>query len=216
MSNSPFPVAYFTRPDETDDERFYAYPRKVVHIDAGAIKALSAQFAVLLPQNAVILDLMSSWRSHLPLDIHPARVVGLGMNADEMADNPQLDKFVVHNLNENPVLPFENDLFDAAVCTVSAQYLTQPVAVFAEVRRVLKTDGLFIVSFSNRCFPTKAVAVWQQMTDAQHLALVTRYFEEAGGWKRISAWQKTGGRGLFGAGDPLYLVYGYKAEGSPT
>lgn len=205
-----FPAEYFRKQDETSDDLFYAVPRKVVHIDDGAIRALTDQFRTLLPRNAVILDLMSSWRSHLPTDRRHRRVVGLGMNAEEMADNPQLDDYIVHNLNRNPLLPFDDGAFDAAVCTVSVQYLTNPVAVFADVARVLKPGGRFLVSFSNRCFPTKAVAAWMAMSDAQHLALVSRYFEAAGRWTNITTWRKEPGRApgsWFGGGDPLYLVW---------
>ena len=156
MSNNPFPDSDFQRPDNSDDSQFYVAPRKVVHIDEGAINALREQFALLLPPGGIYLDLMSSWRSHLPDSLKPARVIGLGMNAEEMRDNPQLSRHVVHNLNVDPTLPFEDAAFDAAFCTVSVQYLTQPVAVFREVNRVLKPGAPFIVSFSNRCFPDQS------------------------------------------------------------
>lgn len=201
-----FPAEYFNKQDSSDDSLFYAFPRKVVHIDDGAIQALSAQFAQILPPNATVLDLMSSWRSHLPESVQRQRVVGLGMNGDEMADNPALDKFVVQNLNQSPLLPFEDATFDAAICTVSVQYLQQPVAVFREVGRVCKPGAPFVVSFSNRCFPTKAVAVWLAMSDNQHMALVARYFEDAGNWTDIQAWAKPPARGA----DPLYIVWAKK------
>ncbi len=202
-----FPSELFTRYDESDDTLFYAFPRKVVHIDDGAIAALTERFAALLPARGVILDLMSSWRSHLPGSLQPARVVGLGMNAEEMADNPQLDKFVVHDLNREPRLPFDDAVFDAAVCTVSVQYLTRPLQVFADVRRVLRPGGVFIVAFSNRCFPTKAVAAWSAGSDAQRMALVTTYFEASGGWREITAWQRPVRRLFPAGGDPLYVVH---------
>lgn len=206
MNENPFPQDYFRRQDGSDDEMFYVQPRKVVHIDDHAIKVVRDLFHHLLPPGGIYLDLMSSWRSHLPEALKPGRVVGLGMNADEMADNPQLDKYVVQNLNRNPLLPFEDGDFDAAFCTVSVQYLTNPAAVFAEVNRVLKPGGVFIVSFSNRCFPTKAVNVWVSTNDSQHLALVTRYFEQGGNWVGIEADQK---KRLMA--DPLYAVWARKA-----
>jgi SAM-dependent methyltransferase len=206
MSNqNPFPSEYFRKQDPSDDARFYRMPRKVVHIDDTAIAAVRRHFAELLPPNGTYLDLMSSWRSHLPESLNPARVVGLGMNAEEMRDNPQLNEVVVHNLNKNPTLPFEDQQFDGAMCTVSVQYLTQPAAVFAEVNRVLKPGGVFIVTFSNRCFPTKAVAVWLGSSDRQHLALVTNYFEQAGNWHDIHTSANTP-RGA----DPLYAVWAYR------
>lgn len=208
--NNPFPAEYFVKQDPTDDENFYTNARKVVHIDDGAIAALTKQFLALLPTNGAILDLMSSWRSHLPPEMTFARVAGLGMNSEEMRDNGQLSEFVVQNLNKNPVLPYADTAFDAAVCTVSVQYLTNPVAVFAEVNRVLKPGGVFVVSFSNRCFPTKAVAVWRQMTDNQHIALVSRYFEESGAWMDLHSIRKEGGRSLFSPSDPLFIVHARK------
>ncbi|MDZ4766797.1 MAG: methyltransferase domain-containing protein [Chloroflexota bacterium] len=202
---SDFPTAYFDKQDPSDDSLFYTSPRKVVHIDDGAIRALSEQFAVLLPTGGIYLDLMSSWRSHLPPSLKPARVIGLGMNADEMRDNPALGKFVVHNLNRNPILPFDAAAFDAAFCTVSVQYLQHPIDVFRDVGRVCKSGAPFVVSFSNRCFPTKAVAIWGSTSDNQHLALVARYFEDAGNWIDVQTWSKPrGGRG----GDPLFIVSG--------
>jgi SAM-dependent methyltransferase len=141
--------------DPSDDALFYATPRRVVHLEPGAIEALRARYDGLLPRPGRILDLMSSWRSHLPDGLGP--VTGLGMNAEEMADNPQLADVVVHDLNTDPRLPFADATFTAVVCAVSVQYLLQPVEVFTDARRVLMEGGPLIVSFSNRCFPTKAV-----------------------------------------------------------
>lgn len=191
----------FSRQDPGDDARFYAVERKVTHIEDGAIEALRAFYGSLLPAGGRILDLMSSWRSHLPHDGGFAEVVGLGMNEGEMADNPQLDSFVVHDLNADATLPFEDGSFDAAVCTVSVQYLTSPLDVFADVRRVLRDGSPFAVAFSNRCFPTKAVAVWLYGSDAEHLDLVRAYFASTG----------FGGvehRRLPSPDDPVYVVTG--------
>src|SRR4051794_41795830 len=128
MSDSPF-----ARADESDDAGFYAFPRRLVHIEPGAIEALRAWYATVLPGGATVLDLMSSWRSHLPDGLGP--VTGLGMNADEMTDNPQLDRSVVHDLNREPRLPFDDESFDAVVCAVSMQYLVHPVEVLTDVQR---------------------------------------------------------------------------------
>ena len=143
MTDTHYPDVYFSRQDETDDRQFYAAPRKVVHIDDAAIGTLrDAVLAEVLPPGSAILDLMSSWRSHLPEHGAFTNVTGLGMNADEMADNPQLTAYVVHDLNQSPDLPFADTAFDAVICTVSVQYLVQPVEVFSEVRRVLKPGGV--------------------------------------------------------------------------
>src|SRR2546427_967207 len=161
----PFTPEMFQRMDESDDPLFYAFPRKVVHIDEPAIAAVGQFLAATFAPHSVLLDLMSSWRSHLPPGFVKQRLVGLGLNAEEMADNPDLDEYVVQDLNADPRLPFAADYFDGAVVTVSIQYLTQPLAVFAEVRRVLKPGGPFVVLFSNRMFPTKAVRIWQVLRD---------------------------------------------------
>jgi SAM-dependent methyltransferase len=204
QEDAPYPTRYFAREDPTDDARFYDWPRMVVHIDEGAIAALRNLYDDFLPKSGAILDLMSSWRSHLPdgLVRSGVQVTGLGMNAEEMAANPQLTDHVVHDLNVNPVLPFADTSFDAAICAVSVQYLTRPVEVFREVGRVLKSGAPFIVSFSNRCFPTKAVAVWLYGTDEQHRLLVRDYFTRAGIWQDISdrAYQPVGS-------DPLFAVW---------
>lgn len=123
---------------------------------------------------------MSSYRSHIPSGLPVRRLVGLGLNAEEMCQNPQLDEFVVHDLNGTPELPFATATFDAVVCTVSVQYLIKPVEVFAEVGRVLRPGAPFILSFSNRCFPSKAVYIWLITNDRQHLELVEMYLEAAG------------------------------------
>ncbi len=169
----------FARVDDSDDRRFYAFDRKVTHIEDGAIGALRSFYALLLPSGGPVLDLMSSWRSHLPTQgLGP--VTGLGMNQAEMDDNPQLSASVIHDLNADPVLPFDDDSFDACVCTVSVQYLTSPLEVFADLRRVLRAGAPAAVAFSNRCFPTKAVAIWRHGTDADHVGLVRSYLVSAG------------------------------------
>ena len=150
-----------------------------------------------------MLDLMSGWRSHLPEDLRLREVVGLGMNAEEMAENPQLTRSIVHDVNRDPRLPFGDDEFDGAVCAVSIQYMTDPLSVFREVHRVLRPGAPFVVSFSNRCFPTKAVAVWLATTDRQHVELVVAYFEAAGRWVDIKDEDRSPGEG----GDPLYGVW---------
>ncbi len=188
--------------DPSPDEAFYAYERKVVHIEEGAIEALREAYAEVLPAGGRVLDLMSSWRSHLP-HTGLGEVVGLGMNAAEMADNPQLDTFVVHNLNREPILPFEDEAFDAAVSAVSVQYLTRPIDVFADVRRVLVPGGPFVVSFSNRCFPTKAVAIWLANGDAAHRSLVRGYLEATGFAEVVDERRPS-------PDDPLYVVRGVR------
>ena len=201
-----FPPAAYAREDETPDPQFYEAPRKVVHIDDPALAALRRLYEEVLPAGGRLLDLLSSWRSHVP-DRLDAELVGLGLNAEEMADNPHLSYHVVHDVNRDPRLPFDDESFDGAMCAVSIQYVTQPVRFFQAVRRVLKPAAPFVVTFSNRCFPTKAVAVWLNTTDAHHVELVQAYFEAAGGWTKPIADNRSPGPD----GDPLYAVWARRA-----
>jgi SAM-dependent methyltransferase len=202
-----FPKSYFTRYDESDDSNFYLYPRLTVHIDDAAIKAVSQIFLEELQANSAVLDLMSSYRSHIPPELPLSELVGLGLNDDELRLNSQLTDYIVHDLNTNPRLPYADERFDGCICTVSVQYMTRPIEVFAEVGRVLKPGAPFIVTFSNRCFPSKAVRVWVNSTDAQHTALVQAYFQHAGCFTHIKALDRSPNRWI---SDPLYAVVGRK------
>jgi SAM-dependent methyltransferase len=201
---SPFQPEHFRRVDESPDPEFYSQPRKVVHIDDAAIETIKEFFLEVIPPGAVVLDLLSSWRSHWPVELPKQRLVGLGLNADEMADNPHLDEYVVHDVNTDPHLPFDGNTFDVVLLTVSIQYLTQPIEIFQEVNRVLKSGGLFAVIFSNRMFPTKAVAVWRAMGDDQHFKLVNSYFHYAGNFVDLEDQDRTPQADEYT--DPVYVV----------
>ena len=196
--------------DETDDELFYESPRFVVHIDDGAIEAVGEIYASRLPQGGAILDLMSSWRSHIPASVRPSRLVGIGLNRAEMEDNPALTEVIVHNVNRETRLPLPDETFDGVVMTVSIQYITRPIEVFADVGRVLKPDRPFIVTFSNRMFPTKAVAIWQNLDDYDHVKLVARYFMESGGFENIEFIDKSAP--TTPVSDPVWAVVGYRTR----
>lgn len=170
-----FTEADFARVDEMPDELFYSMPRLVTHIDEAACAALSSYYAGILRDGDRILDLMSSWVSHLPTALVPGRLVGHGMNKTELEANPRLDEFFLQNLNKVPALPLADESFDACLIAVSVQYLVNPVAVFTEIARVLRPGGRVAVSFSNRMFPTKAVSVWRIAGDAAHRRLVADY-----------------------------------------
>ena len=208
----PLPQNAFERYDETDDARFYVQPRFVEHIDEGAIAAVVALHRELLPAGGVILDCMSSWVSHLPPEVAYARVAGLGMNEAELAANPRLDDYVVQDLNANPVLPFEDETFDGIEICVSIQYLTNAPAVLADLGRVAKLGAPIVISYSNRCFPTKAVAIWQNLSDRGHGDLVRAYLEEAGRWHSIAVVDRSqpvaGGPARR---DPLYAAIALRA-----
>ena len=180
------PSGAFLKEDGGDDADFYAPARLVTHIDGAATRALSAYYSGILPAGGVILDLMSSWVSHLPLEIIFTEVIGQGMNAEELSNNPRLNRRFLQDLNRSPILPLESSSCDAALCCVGVQYLQHPVEVFTEILRVLRPGAPFIVSFSNRCFSTKAVAIWRSLDDRGHAALVQLYLERAG-FREISA-----------------------------
>lgn len=204
------PAREFRRFDEDDDSVFYAFPRRVVHIDDDAIAALTRLYSALVPTGGRVLDLMASWRSHLPADFGGV-AIGLGMNALEMAENPQLRAAIVHDLNRQPGLPFANAAFDAVICAVSVQYLTRPLDIFRETRRVLRPGAPFIVSFSNRCFPEKAVALWRSTDDQRHVEIVRAYFSESADaaftWGAVEAFEHIPQRG-----DPLYAAWARRAS----
>ncbi len=199
------PQGAFSKIDGGEDELFYEEPRLVYHIDDKAVAALTDFYRAVLPQGGVLLDLMSSWVSHLPPETQYAEVIGLGMNAAELAANPRLARWFVQNLNRDPSLPLEDASIDAAMICVSVQYLEEPVAVLHEVARVLRPGGPIVISFSNRCFWTKAVAIWRALGDDGHAALVERYLRAAGFAEiethRLAEWVED-------QSDPLIAVVG--------
>ena len=194
------PPQAFARPDEAPDGDFYRFERLVTHIDPAAVAAVTQLYRQFLPAGGAILDLMSSWVSHLPAETAYPRVAGLGLNMTELAHNPRLTERRVQDLNQNPTLPYGDEEFDGAGICVSVQYLTQPVAVFRELARVLRPGAPLVVTFSNRCFPNKAIYAWQTLDDMGHVRLVQHYFAAAGFESaEVFAHRPKGG-------DPLYGV----------
>jgi SAM-dependent methyltransferase len=196
-----FPDGFFRRQDEQPDPVFYEPSRFVTHIDEGAIAAAGALYAELGVEGRV-LDICSSWVSHLLS--RPTHLTVLGMNAAELAANPMADERVVHDLNAEPSLPFADHCFDAAVCTVSVDYLVRPIEVLDEVARVLVPGGVFCCTFSNRVFPTKAVLGWLYATEEQRPLIVAAYFERSTGWAEPTVERRTP---LDHVGDPLWGVW---------
>lgn len=174
-----FPGGFFDRADPSPDPWFYTQPRMVHHLDDGAVAAVGDLYDKL-GATGHVLDLMSSWVSHFPTP--PDRLVLLGMNREELAANPAANGAVVADLNDQPTLPFADASFDAAVCTASVDYLTRPLHVFAELARVMRIGGRAIITFSNRCFPTKAIRGWLVADDHQRAAVVGMYFHLTPGW----------------------------------
>jgi SAM-dependent methyltransferase len=205
LTLADLPPWAFEKEDPGRDTQFYAEARLVTHIDDGAIAALTSFYRRTLPSGGAILDAMSSWVSHLPDDVAYGEVIGHGMNAEELAANPQLSRWFVQDLNADPVLPLQAGSLDAATICVGVQYLQRPVEVMADLARVLKPGAPLIVSFSNRCFPTKAVAVWLRLDTRGHASLVELYMQAAG-LGDIEVRHLADGR----ASDPLVAVVGRK------
>jgi SAM-dependent methyltransferase len=198
-----FPAGFFDRADESVDADFYSWPRLVTHIDDGAIAAVGALYDEL-GLDGEVLDLMGSWVSHFSRS--PEQLTVLGMNLEELAANPQATATVLHDLNHDPHLPFDEDTFDAAVCCVSVDYLVRPIELFADVARVVRNGGPFVCTFSNRCFPTKAIRGWLATNDEEHCAIVATYFRLAGGWSAPTVERRTP---PLHVGDPVYAVWAY-------
>ncbi len=201
-----------TKLDDTDDTQFYSMPRFVTHVDEGFIDQLTQLYGDRLKPNTRILDMMSSWVSHLPEDMEFAHVEGHGMNEDELARNRRLNHYFVQDLNQNPKLPLQDQDFDAVLNCVSVQYLQYPDAVFTEIHRILKPGGIAIISFSNRMFFQKAIAAWREGTEASRVELVKSYFQSVPGFSTPEVIARQAGVPSFlqmlgvGGGDPFYAV----------
>lgn len=202
MADHDWPRGFFDRQDHGDDADFYAQPRLVTHIDDGAIAAVSDLYDELGVPDGTVLDLMSSWVSHLSR--RPSGgLVALGMNAAELAANPMADQVVVQDLNLDPRLPFEDSSIDAVLCCVSIDYLLHPVEVLTEAARVLRPGGLVVLTFSNRCFPTKAIRGWLVADEDGRVAITRAYLERAGLVDVKTELRTKGERGR----DPLYAAW---------
>ncbi|NDJ20805.1 methyltransferase domain-containing protein [Nostoc sp. B(2019)] len=206
--------------DDTNDKLFYDYPRFVTHVDEGFIQQLTDLYRDRLQPNTRILDMMSSWVSHLPPEMQFAHVEGHGLNAEELARNPRLNHYFVQNINENPQLPLPDQDFDAVLNCVSVQYVQYPEAVFSEIHRILKPGGVAIISFSNRMFFQKAIQAWRDASETYRVELVKRYFASVPGFTtpEVIVHKSTAPAVLqwLGAagGDPFYAVIAYRSEAS--
>jgi SAM-dependent methyltransferase len=215
----------FSRLDESDDRIFYDRDRFVPHLDAVALDTVEKLIGnLVIEESPVILDLMASWDSHIPERLGSTRIVGLGLNENELKRNKALSEFVVHDLNRNPRLPFPDRTFDVVINTVSVDYMTQPVEVFKEAGRILKPGGLFLVIFSNRMFPEKAVKVWRESSEEERILLVEDFFREAGAFEKTTLFvsknkprpegDKYAQHGI--PSDPVYAVYAEKRGGGSS
>ena len=198
------PNAWFVCADETPDEDFYQSPRMVAHVDEGTLTALTEFYRSFIPQHSDVLDLMSSWISHLPAEVQLGRVVGLGMNADELAANTQLTQWSVQNLNDQPILPYASESFDRAMIVVSIQYLRRPIDVLLSVHNVLREGAEIAIAMSHRLFPTKAIVAFQSLSVDERMNLV-RYYLDKAGFREIKLIDCSPPNA-----DPLWIVTGKK------
>jgi len=192
----------FGRMDFRSNSAFYSTPRLVTHLDAKAIEVITGFYSQFIKPSMKVLDLMSSWKSHLPENLELADVIGLGLNQEELENNNQLTGYRLHDLNKTPCMPFDDKAFDAVICTVSVEYLTQPFEVFEEVSRILKVGGYFIVTFSNRWFPPKVITIWPDLHEFERLGLVMEYFFKSGQYSNLSTYSM---RNLLRPADDKYI-----------
>jgi SAM-dependent methyltransferase len=210
----------FRRADQSEDGLFYAQPRMVKHIDDTAIDIIRRLYGKQIQPHSDVLDLMSSWISHLPEDLPLKSLTGLGMNQRELEANSRLTDYVIHDLNANPRLPFNAKAFDAVICSVSVEYLIHPFEVFEEITRLLRPGGVFMVTFSNRWFPPKVIKIWPELHEFERVGLVLEFFLKSGQYKKLQTYSIRGlprpqddkyySQILFS--DPVYAVWGYKDE----
>jgi SAM-dependent methyltransferase len=200
-----FPPGAFARRDESPDTIFYEQPRLVTHIDEYAIAAVGETYRRFLPAGGEYLDLMSSWVSHFPDDFPIGRLVGHGMNEVELRANPKLSDYFIQDLNQSQSLPYEDNSFDGVLVCVSIQYLTKPVEMFREISRILKPGAPLIVTYSNRCFQTKAVSIWLVLDDEEHGELVSTYASDAGAFDDIQIYDMSPRHTFYGVPEDAEL-----------
>ncbi|XP_024966395.1 uncharacterized protein LOC112506515 [Cynara cardunculus var. scolymus] len=207
----PFKEEDFQRFDESSDLVFYESPRFVTHIDDPAIAALTKYYKEVFPPSntpgVALLDMCSSWVSHFPAGYKQERIAGMGLNEEELKANKVLTEYIVQDLNMNPKLPFDDNTFDVITNVVSVDYLTKPIEVFKEMCRILKPGGKAIMSFSNRCFFTKAISIWTSTGDSDHVMIVGAYFHYAGGFEPPQAVDISPNPSR---SDPMYIVHSRK------
>jgi len=208
----------FVRQDSSADDTFYAKPRLVDHLDKSCSQQIAELYKQLLPHDGRILDLMSSWVSHLPAEFSSATVTGLGMNQHELERNPMLAQTLVHDLNQQAQLPFEDEAFDGIVCTASVEYLVSPKQVFSELARILKPGAPLVITFSNRWFPPKAIKAWGNAHEFERMGLVLEYCLNNGAFEKLHTYSLRGlprpqddkYAGQLLLSDPVYAVWGSK------
>ena len=199
-----------TKSDICDDEIFYQQPRFVHHLSDSFRTRLTSLYSEYLLNHHIILDLMSSWVSHLPSNISYKKVIGHGMNEAELSSNERLDRFFVQNLNKKQNMPIEDSSIDVGLIVAGWQYLQYPEKVSLELSRVIKSDSLLIISFTNRAFWTKAPNIWTYSSEEKRIEYVTNVLT-SNGWRIEKILnERTHDKKLFGfyssESDPFFSV----------
>lgn len=214
-AGGPLPFDYpFTRENEVADPIFYAKPRLISHLDRQAREHLQAFYGEKLDNGGKILDLMASWQSHLPEKLADCRVTGLGLNQEELSQNPQLQDFLVQDLNKEPSLPFAENSFDAVICTVSFEYLLNPLPILTDLARIIRPDGQLLLAISNRWFPGMEISIWGQLHDFERQGLILGLLRRTELFTSLSSQSLRGyprpmddpHAGRFAESDPLFFV----------
>ena len=200
--------------DESNDELFYSMPRFVQHLDGGFRKELTNLYSDRIEAGTIILDLMSSWVSHLPASNNYKEVIGHGLNEQELKANKQLSSYWLQNLNVNQHLPLADCQIDTGLIVAGWQYLQKPEAVASELFRVVKPGGILIVSFSNRMFSSKAPLAWLESSDRERLNLISKVVRHQGWHIEELVSKETVDSGplkwFAGKGDPFFSVIARK------
>jgi hypothetical protein len=214
-ADPPFKPEDFSRADSSPDDRFYSVPKLVYHIDEPAVAALTQYYRKNIAPKSDILDICSSWVSHYPVEFPDTmgKICATGISELELRSNNQLTGgYKAADLNVDPKIPYPDNSFDVVTCVVSIDYLVDPINVLKEVYRVLRPGGKAILSQSNRCFPTKAIALWLKLDDHQHAELINGFFQYAGGFEPRKAFDITATLPDNGYRDPMFVVEATKKK----
>ena len=169
--------------DERNDEEFYSDPKFVYHLDANFRQYLSGVYENEIADCSTVLDLMSSWDSYLPKGKNYKKVIGHGLNKQELEKNKIFDSYWIQNFNLNQKIPLDSESIDYCLMVAAWQYLQYPENLTNEIVRILRNHGKIIIAFSNRAFWHKAPNIWTSSTEEERVkyvrkVLITNGFNE--------------------------------------
>ena len=169
--------------DESNDEEFYSEPKFVYHLDANFRQYLSDVYNKEISDYSTVLDLMSSWDSYLPKEKKYKKVIGHGLNKQELEKNKIFDSYWIQNFNLNQEIPLDGGSIDYCLMVAAWQYLQYPENLTKEIVRILSNQGKIMIAFSNRAFWHKAPNIWTTSTEEERIkyvrkVLITNGFNE--------------------------------------